>query len=61
MNLELWEVAWSEYVEALDAYEADWSGEDFPFSMLRVGHRLSEAKSRLRGLDPEFCNRLEIV
>lgn len=55
-----WEAAWAEYVEALDAYDADWSGENFVIDIGRVGATLNAAKRRLRHLDRDFCARLGI-
>jgi len=53
-----WEEAWQEYLDALEAYEADWCGEDFVFDIARVARRLQEAKRTLRRLDAAFCERL---
>lgn len=53
-----WEAAWAEYVDALAAYDLDWSGPDFVIDIGRVGRRLNEAKQRLRSIDENFCNTL---
>ena len=58
--MNAWESAWAEYVEALDAYDADWSGPDFVLDIARVAQRLREAKRTLRALDSAFCARLGI-
>jgi hypothetical protein len=55
-----WESAWGEYVDALDNYDADWSGEDFVHSIGRAAARLNDAKSRLRAMDRDFCQRIGI-
>lgn len=60
MTATEWEEAWAEYIEALDAYDADWSGPDFVLDIGRVGRRLDDARRRLRALDPEFCKRLGV-
>lgn len=55
-----WENAWAEYVEALNAFDADWTGENFVQDIGRVGRRLADAKRHLRTVDAEFCTRLGI-
>ncbi len=55
-----WESAWAEYVNALDNYDADWSGEDFVIDIARAKWRIMTAQRRLRELDTAFCQRLGI-
>ncbi len=57
---DIWEAAWSEYVDALDSYDAAWSGENFVLDISRMARRLKDAKASLRTLDAEFYNRLGI-
>lgn len=56
----IWEAAWAEYVESLDADGADWSGPDFVADAGRTARRIASAAGRLRGLDADFCDRLGI-
>lgn len=55
-----WESAWAEYINALDNYDADWSGENFNFDIGRAGSRLRDAKNELRAIDALFCTALGI-
>lgn len=57
---EEWEKAWSEYIDALSMHDVDIQGEDFVFWVGVSGRRLSEAKCRLRFLDPDFCKTLGV-
>ena len=55
-----WETAWAEYINALAAYDADWSGPDFVSTIGRLGRALADAKRALRVIDADFCARLGI-
>lgn len=61
MDAAVWESAWADFVQALDAYHADWSGPYFTEVLPRLSRRLAEAKRVIRSLDPEFCDRMGIV
>ena len=58
--MNAWESAWADYVEALDAYDADWSGPEFVIDIGRVGRRLRDAARALWALDSAFCARLGV-
>jgi hypothetical protein len=55
-----WEAVWAEYVDALDNYDADWSGEDFVIDIAKAKWRIITAQRQLRTLDAAFCKRLGI-
>lgn len=59
-KMEQWEQAWADYVFALDAQDAQLGGEDFVYWCGLAARRLDEAKVRLRRIDREFCDRIEI-
>lgn len=60
VKVEAWESAWAEYVNALDAYDNVFPGEDFVPDCGRAGARLNDAKQTLRMLDPVFAKTLDI-
>ena len=60
--IAIWEQAWSDYVNALEAddYSEIWAGEDFVFHVARNASNRKDAENRLRSIDPAFCRQLGI-
>ena len=59
-EIENWEAAWTEYVNALENADADWSGENFVIDYARAARRVKDAVRGLRAIDAEFCDSLGI-
>ena len=59
-EIRIWEEAWSEYIDALKACDADWSGPDFVIDIAREKRRLQDAEQNLRSIDANFCNLIGI-
>lgn len=59
-EIETWEAAWTEYVNALDNADADWSGDNFVIDYARAARRVKDAVLGIRAIDAAFCDSLGI-
>lgn len=59
-QIEQWEEAWSDYVFALEAWDAEIVGDDAVYWAGIAGRRLREATARIRQLSPDLCRCLGI-
>jgi hypothetical protein len=55
-----WDELWTNYIDALTAWDDVPAGEDFVSWAGVAGRRLDEAKRALRIADRDFCDRLGI-